>query len=203
MRVTLLLIWTMLLVVPDAMASVRAGDLAFVLQGERGICTAFFWREVPGQPGQAYFLSAGHCWQAQYAAPQHAKVVWAEVPDSHVALLDILIVETIDGRPVRFYPREMLAEPHRGDVAYALVRKEPAGPPAFERMPVTFKGALGGDDCVYDADRCVFPAYSGAPVLTSDDRLVGVVILGDRNSCKRLYVFPMTTLYALRPDLRP
>ena len=40
------------------------------------------------------------------------------------------------------------------------------------------------------------------PVLTADGKLVGIVYAYS-TSCDQAYVFPMATLYQLRPDLKP
>lgn len=188
---------------PGPAAQAPAGGLAFALYGERGSCTAFYWRPVPGQPEEAYFLSAGHCWQDHYLKPADARVVWAKVPQNRPTFLDILIGETTDDRPTHTYPAEMLDVPKVGAVHVALIMKLVRGQPVFDRTRLTFRQDLAGDSYVYDADDCVSPSYSGSPVLAEDGRLVGVVILGDNRFCTRLYVFPVMVLYALRPDLRP
>lgn len=177
-------------------------ELAFLLSGNYVACTALYWRPVPGQPGRAYFLSAGHCWQERYVKPTGARVVWAKVPGDRSTFMDILVGETGDVRSTIAYPQEFTETPKVGDVHVMLAMRVRSMTPRFEPRRLTFKTNLG-DAYVYEADDCVAPGYSGAPVLTEDGRLVGIVILGDSKFCKRLYVVPLSVLYGFRPDLRP
>lgn len=178
------------------------GDLAFLLSGPIGSCTAFYWRPLPGQPGRAYFLSAGHCWQERYSSPSGVRIVWAKVPGDRPTFIDILVGETDSPRVAITWSQELAETPKVGDVHMMLAVRSSDINPRFERRRLTFRQNLG-DAYVYDADKCVSPGYSGAPVLTEDGRLVGIVILGNSKLCKRLYAVPMSVLYAFRPDLRP
>ena len=196
-------LWAMLglAIVMPAAASDYPQNLAFLLAGERAGCTGFYWRANLREPGHAYFLSAGHCWQQRYVKPREAKVLWATVSDNRPSFIDVLIGETPDERPVPTYPQEFLDEPTVGD-AYTSIAMRVGVEPTFETFRLTFKRNLG-DAYEYEADRCLAPGYSGAPVLTEDGRLVGVAILRDRRFCNRVYAFPMQLLYMLRPDLHP
>lgn len=177
-------------------------SFAFPLMGDRVLCTGFYWRPVPEQPGRSYFLSAGHCWQQRYATPESAHVVWAKVPGDRPTFVDFLVGETRDPRIATSYFQEFTETPRVGDVHLTLVMKGRPSMPRFESLRLTFKRNLD-DVYVYDADDCVSPGYSGAPVFTEDQRLVGVAILGNSRLCKRVYVVPMSVLYSFRPDLRP
>jgi hypothetical protein len=186
---------------PSWATSGPSPDLAFLLSGNYLACTALYWRPVAGQPGHAYFLTAGHCWQERYMKPKDAQVVWAKVPGDRPTFMDILVGETRDVRSTIAYPQEFSATPKIGDVHIMLAMNTWSMPPRFEPRRLTFQTNLG-DAYVYDADDCVVPGYSGAPVFTEDGRLVGVAILGNSKLCKRLYVVPLSVLYGFRPDLR-
>ena len=108
-----------------------------------------------GQPGEALFLSAGHCWHATYDRPQDAHVIWAM---SH-ELIDVLMGKVKDDRPTPRYPVESLDVPAVGDVHTATAMIGEVAQP----LRLVFRRALGADVYVYTIARCLVGATSGAP----------------------------------------